>query len=57
VSKWQAFTCFFSFLNLVVEMGWMGHYMTSHHMLHLIFIFHFQPYILILETNFGGKRF
>jgi hypothetical protein len=40
---------FFSFLILAVEMGWMGHYMASHLMLHLffLFLFLFQPYILI----------
>jgi hypothetical protein len=38
----------FSFLILAVEMGWMGHYMASHLMLHLffLFLFHIQPYVI-----------
>jgi hypothetical protein len=38
----------FSFLILAVEMGWMGHYMASHLMLHhfFLFLFHIQPYVI-----------
>jgi hypothetical protein len=28
-------------------MGWMGHYMASHLMLHLFFSFSFKPYIVV----------